>query len=509
MQTAAVLSYEAALKRFEEIDEKITHLTSISSLLGWDQKVMAPKKGRGFFSKSIGTLETEIFKLQVSGELGEVLAILDDKEKAAQLDERMQARIRERKMFYDKSKSIPADMYKEYSILTADANNAWEEAREKNDFLHYLPYLEKIIDYKKQFIKFYGEYEHPYDALLEDFEPGLTVKKLDPLFSSLRKSSVKLLKKIQNSGANLPVEIVKQSFPVGKQKDFNRRILPEIGFDLDAGRLDETVHPFAQPINTRDVRITTRYAEYNVLTALFGTIHEAGHGIYEQQIDPALEGTCLREGASFGIHESQSRFLENMVGRSRQFWSRFYPEFQKTFPEQLANVTEDQFYQAINAVNPSFIRVEADELTYNLHIMLRYEIEKSLFEGTLSAKELPEAWNKKMEDYLGITPETDTAGVLQDVHWSFGGFGYFPSYSLGNLYAAQILAAIKKQIPDFGEKIAEGDFSTIMQWLKENIHQYGKTFTPDVLIQKVTGEELNAEYLIQYLEDKYGKLYNC
>jgi carboxypeptidase Taq len=498
---------QKALKQFKALDEKITHFSSIIGLADWDQKVMAPKKGRNTFAKATGTLRTEIFKLSVSQEMGDLLSELTLPENLDLLDEVTRAKVREYNQYYEKSKSIPADLFQEYSILTAQANDAWEEAREKNDFARYLPYLEKIVDYKRKFADIYGYEDHPYDALLDEFEPGLTVKKLDPLFAKLRDSSVKLLERIQQNGKRTRADLFAQSFTVEKQKEFNRYILPIIGFDLEAGRLDETVHPFAQTVNTGDVRLTTRYLEKNVRSALFGTIHEAGHGIYEQHINPQFEESVLQSGASFGIHESQSRFLENMVGRSKEFWKYFYPKLQEYFPKQLENISVDEFYRAVNTVEPSFIRVEADELTYNLHIMLRYEIEKALISGEIEAKDLPVIWNQKMQDYLGVTPSTDTEGVLQDVHWSFGGIGYFPSYSLGNLYAAQILRTIQKDMPDFFNHIENGRFDLIQEWLKENVHQYGKLYTPNELIVKVTGEELNAEYLVEYLEKKYSEVY--
>ncbi|MGG3470697.1 carboxypeptidase M32 [Neobacillus pocheonensis] len=498
---------QEALEQFSALDEKITHFSSIIGLADWDQKVMAPKKGRSIFAKATGSLRTEIFKLMVSSEMGELLETLSKPENLKELAPYAKAKIREYKDYYQKSKSIPADLFQEYSVLTAQANDAWEEARANNDFARFLPYLEKIVAYKRKFAEIYGYEEHPYDALLDEFEPGLTVKKLDPLFAKLRESSVKLLERIRENGQRTQVEVFNQSFEIDKQKEFNRYILPIIGFDLDGGRLDETVHPFAQTVNTGDVRLTTRYLEKNVRSALFGTIHEAGHGIYEQHVNPEFEESILQSGASFGIHESQSRFLENMVGRSEEFWKFFFPKLQEYFPTQLKDVSVEEFYRAVNTIQPSFIRVEADELTYNLHIMLRYEIEKALIAGEIEAKDLPVIWNKKMQDYLGITPSTDTEGVLQDVHWSFGGIGYFPSYSLGNLYAAQILRTIQKELPDFYNYIENGNFDLIQTWLKEHIHQYGKLYTPNELIVKVTGEELNADYLVEYLEKKYARVY--
>lgn len=498
---------QQTLEEFKRLDVKISHLISIGGLVSWDQKVMAPKKGRNTFAKAAGTLQTEIFKLSVSPEMGGLLQILTSPENNGVLDDVTRAKVREYNHFYQKSKSIPADLYQEYAVLTGQANEAWEEARAKNDFPHFLPFLEKIVDFKRKFAEIYGYKNHPYDALLDEFEPGLTVEKLDPLFAKLRESSVRLLKRIQNNGVKTRSAIFEQSFDIDKQKEFNRYILPLIGFDLEAGRLDETVHPFAQTVNIGDVRLTTRYLAENVRSALFGTIHEAGHGIYEQHVNPEFEESVLQSGASFGIHESQSRFLENMVGRSKQFWDYFYPKLQEYFPNQLGNVSAGEFYRAVNTVVPSFIRVEADELTYNLHIMVRYEIEKALIAGEMEARDLPVIWNQKMQDYLGITPSTDSEGVLQDVHWSFGGIGYFPSYSLGNLYAAQILHTIQKELPDFDSCIQNGKFDVIQDWLKENIHQFGKLYTPNELIVKVTGEELNAEYLVEYLEKKYSEVY--
>jgi carboxypeptidase Taq len=509
MSSQQVINAELQEKvdQFKKLDEKITHLNSVLALADWDQKVMAPKKGRSLFANSIGTLSTEIFKLSISKEMGQLLDVLTDDKLYTQLDDVTKATVRERNNFYKQSKSIPSELYNEYIVLTSNANDAWEEARETNNFEVYLPYLERIVEIKKEFTKYYGYEGHPYNALLNEFEPGLTVEVLDPLFADLRKSSIDLLNRINLSSSKPSGEIFEKLYNPEIQKEFNKFLLPRIGFDMNAGRLDETVHPFAQSINTGDVRITTRYLEDNVRSAIFGTIHEAGHGIYEQNINPELEGTSISNGASFGIHESQSRFLENMVGRSEEFWKFFYQDLQNHFPDQLGNLDVNDFYRAINIVEPSFIRVEADELTYNLHIMLRYEIEKGLISGDIAVKDLPNVWNEKMKDYLGIVPPTDTLGVLQDVHWSFGGLGYFPSYSLGNLYAAQILNTIKKELPDFYGHIERGEFSVIQNWLKEKIHQYGAIYTPDELIKKVTGESLNATYLVNYLEEKYSKVY--
>lgn len=508
MEQTLDINVSELVKQFKEMDQKLAHFSDILSQISWDSKTMAPKKGRPLFAKAIGTLSTETFKLSVSKEMGELLEALTSEEVYSQLDEVTKACVRERKSDYDKSKSIPAELYNEFVVTTSMANDAWEEAREKNDFSIFQPFLEKIVGFVKRFTDYYGFEGHRYNALLDAYEQGLTVEKLDPLFAELREKSIQLLKRIQNSPSQPRTDIFKLTYDVAQQKAFNKFLLPKIGFDMNAGRLDESVHPFAQPVNTGDVRLTTRYLQENVRSAIFGTIHEAGHGMYEQGVNSEFEGTAIRSGASMGIHESQSRFAENVVGRSKAFWTYFYKDLQNHFPDQLSNVSLDDFYRAINHVEPSFIRVEADELTYNLHIMIRYEIEKALIGGEIEVKDLPEVWNKKVEEYLGITPPTDTLGVLQDVHWSFGGLGYFPSYSLGNLYAAQILNTIKKELPDFYLLIENGEFGKIQAWLGEKIHQHGRLYTPSELIQKVTGEELNAKYLVEYLEEKYSEVYS-
>ncbi|WP_257348384.1 carboxypeptidase M32 [Pseudalkalibacillus decolorationis] len=494
--------------QFTALDEKICHFGNIMGVLGWDARTYAPKKGRPIFAKAKGTLSTEMFKLSISPEMGNYLEDLTKPDVFSQLDPATQACVRERNKEYNKSKSIPSDVYNEYVILSSNANDAWEEARSNDDFSHFEPYLEKMIDMKKQFAEYYGYEKHPYDALLDDFEPGLTVEKLDPLFSDLREKSIDLLNRIQQSSSKPRNEVFDQTFDVAKQKAFAEFIIPKLGYDLDAGRLDETTHPFAMGINTGDVRITTRYEPENMRMAIFGTIHETGHALYEQGVNAEYEGRVIRRGASFGIHESQSRFLENFVGRTKEFWTFFYDDLKQHFPHELSGISLEEFYRAINCVEPSLIRVEADELTYNLHIMVRYEIEKSLIAGDIQVKDLPNVWNEKMVDYLGITPPSNRLGVLQDVHWSHGGVGYFPSYSLGNLYGAQMLNKVVKDLPDFYSSIQNGEFMNIREWLRENIHQYGKLYTPAELIKKVTGEELNAKYLVDYLEQKYTKIYN-
>lgn len=500
-------SVERALQTFNELDRKIAHFSEILGVIHWDLQTKAPRKGKPLRSQAQGTLAKEVFQLSLSEDMGKCLNILSEPHVFAQLDEVTRAKVREHKRHYDKSKKIPPDEYQQFSILTAQAHDVWEEAKQKKDFSHFEPALRKIVDFQKRFIEYYGYEGHPYDALLDDYEPGFTVEKLDGLFAELRLKTVDLLKRIQRAADQPRAHIFNHPFDVHKQKAFSLYVLRHLGFDLEAGRLDESAHPFATGLNTQDVRITTRYAQNDMRSAIFGTIHECGHALYEQGIHPDFEGTILREGASMGIHESQSRLMENMIGRSKAFWTFFYAELQRTFPEALGHVELDDFLRAVNAVEPSLIRVEADELTYHLHIIVRYEIEKALIGGDIDVSDLPHVWHDKMEKYLGVTPENDAVGVLQDVHWSLGSFGYFPSYALGNLYAAQFLHQIKKDIPDFYANIESGNFRPIREWLRNEIHQYGKLYSPAELIKKVTGEELNAAYLTDYLVDKFTEVY--
>ena len=501
------MTVQQIMEQFKELDERICHYSDILSLVNWDSATGAPPKGTSLTSKAKGTLASEMFRLTTSEEMGSYLETLTKTTVYNQLDDVTKACVRERKRSYDKAKRIPPTLHKEFVIHSSNARKFWEEAKSTDNFAHFQPSLEKMVEIMRRFIDCYGYDEHPYDALLDNYEPQFTVKKLDTLFSGLRTRTIELLERVQRSSHQPNSEVFTQFFDVAKQKEFSLFILPKLGYDLDAGRLDESAHPFATGINTGDVRITTRYHERDPRGAIFGTIHECGHALYEQGVNPDLEGTIIRRGTSMGIHESQSRFLENIVGRSYEFWTLFYPDLQRFFPEQFKEVSVEEFYRAVNAVEPSFIRVEADELTYNLHIMIRYEIEKALMASEIEVKDLPDIWNEKIKEYLGITPPSNSLGVLQDIHWSFGGFGYFPSYSLGNLYAAQIRHTLLQQMPSFTTLIAEGNFTPIREWLREQIHQYGKMYTPAELIMRVTGEELNAAYLMDYLEEKYTNLY--
>ncbi|MBP1995495.1 carboxypeptidase M32 [Paenibacillus eucommiae] len=507
MSRLSQVEVEAQLAGYKKLVRKMKQYEEAVGLLYWDMRTGAPKKGLETRSEVVGELSTEIFRMSVSDEMGGYLEVLTAPGQLEELDAISRKMVTESKKEYDESKKIPPDEYQAYVVLTSQAETIWEEAKNNNDFKLFEPYLEKIVATTIKFIDLWGYEGVKYNCLLDMYERGMNVEKLDKVFGALRERIVPLLKQIQASPNHPDRSFLNQQFDKDKQKQFSLFILREMIYDFDAGRLDETAHPFATGLNPGDVRITTRFLPNDPTSALFGTIHEGGHALYEQNIAADLIGTNLCTGTSMGIHESQSLFWENVVGRSRGFWERYYGELQQNFKGQLDDVNVDTFYRAINHIEPSLIRIEADELTYNLHIMIRYELEKSLINGDIKVADLPEAWNAKYKDYLGVEPATDSEGVLQDVHWSGGAFGYFPSYALGYMYAAQITNTLRKQFPEFDDWVAAGHLLPIKEWLADQIHQYGKLLTPDEIILKVSGEPLNPEYLIQYLENKYKHVY--
>ncbi|XEC92611.1 carboxypeptidase M32 [Paenibacillus tarimensis] len=497
---------ERNLPRFRELDRTIKSYAEALGVLYWDLRTGAPRKGIEVRSETIGVLSAELFRLTTSDEMGELLEALSEPSVLSGLDEISRKLIQESKKEYEKSRKIPPKLNQEYVVLTSQAESYWEEAKANNDFAGFEPYLEKIISYTQQFIDLWGVKETRYDTLLDSYEPGMTTAQLDRLFSGLREKLVPLAAAIAGSPHQPDTSFLKQTYAKEAQKDFSLYILQQMGYDFQAGRLDESVHPFATGLSPGDVRITTRYLPNDVTSALFGTIHEGGHALYEQNIMSELIGTTLSDGTSMGIHESQSRFWENMIGRSRPFWERYYGELQSRFPGQL-NVPVEDFYRATNVVEPSLIRVEADELTYNLHIIIRYEIEKMIFNEGVKAADLPELWNAKYKEYLGIVPASYSEGVLQDVHWSGGAFGYFPSYSLGNMYAAQISDTLERELPQLWPMVGRGELLPIKEWLTDRIYKYGKLLTPSEIIERVTGKPLDPSYLVAYLENKYRDIY--
>ncbi len=505
MQTSTATT--ASIMAFQSLVNEIHDLNATQALLGWDLETHMPEKGSAMRAKQMATLAKLSHNLMTSAEMDEHLRHLRQPGIPEKLDTMSQALVREVGRSYDKSKKTPLELLQEMVETTAEAHNIWVDARANKQFKQFEPVLRKIISLNQRLAEAQGYEDSPYDALLDEYEPGLTVKQLDPLFAKLKADIVPLLKAIQDSGHSPEAGFLHEGFfPAEKQLEFSRKVLTDMGFDFEAGRLDLSAHPFSSGSSSHDVRLTTRIDEHDVFSALSSSMHEGGHGMYEQGVNPVLNRTPLAEGTSLGIHESQSRLWENQVGRSRAFWKHYFPKLQETFPE-LKNVTAEKFYHGINRVRPSFIRVESDEVTYNLHILLRYEIEKALIEGSMKVDEIPEAWAAKAQEYLGITPSNDAEGALQDIHWSHGSFGYFPTYTLGNLYSAQFFHTAKKQIDGLEDKIGHGELLPLKNWLNKEIHWVGKMENAAAIVQRVTGEPLNARYFVDYLWGKYGEIF--
>lgn len=495
-------------QNFLEYVKKIGAYNEALALIYWDLRTGAPKKGMDQRTEVIGVLSAELFAMSTSDELESFLTLLSKPTINTELSAITKKTVEEMSKDFARNKKIPASLHKEYVMLQSKAESVWEEAKEKADFSLFQPYLEKLVEMTKQFIEYWGYKDKKYDVLLDMYEPGVTVDILDEVFTKVREAIVPLVQKISKSSDKPETAFLYEHFSKENQKNFSLDVLKQIGYDFQAGRLDETVHPFATGINPGDVRITTKYDESDFRVAVFGTIHEVGHALYEQNISADLVGTPLATGTSMGIHESQSLFYENFVGRDQAFWEQNYKLLKSYSNGQFDTVSVENFYRAINESKPSLIRIEADELTYPLHIMIRYEIEKGLFDGEYQVKDLPQIWNEKYEAYLGIKPEHDGEGVLQDVHWAGGSFGYFPSYALGYMYAAQFKQTLMKDLPLFQELLEKGDLLPIKQWFNEKVHQYGKMKKPLEILTEVTGEGLNAQYLIDYLTEKYNGVYH-
>ncbi len=495
------------MKKLLNLAAELDDLGHISALMGWDQQVNMPPGGaeeRGMQSAALGQIMHEKF---TSDEVGQLIEDLEEEvgDLNAETDEARIVKVSKRA--YEKQTKIPLPLLMDMIKTTTMAHEAWVEAKGKSDFSIFEPHLTKIVDLRKQYAALFKPYDHVYDPLLDDFEPGMKTAEVKKIFADLRPKQVELLKAIaEKEGPDNT--FLKQYFKEDHQEMFGRFVITRFGYDWNRGRLDVTAHPFTTEFGQGDVRITTRYLDDDGGSALFSTMHEAGHAMYGQGVPPKYKRHPLGGAASLAIHESQSRLWENVIGRSRGFWSYFYPSLQMLFSTQLGNVSLDDFYRGINKVEPSFIRVEADEATYNMHIMLRLEIEMGLMEGTMDVKDLPEIWNTKMQEYLGITPPNDAKGVLQDVHWSSGMIGYFPTYALGNLASIQLWDKMVEENPNIPDEIAKGEFATVLNWMREHVHQYGSKFEPQEIMLKATGSKITPEPYVKYLTDKYTDIYN-
>lgn len=494
------------LDQLKTLLAEIADLDRANALLGWDQQVYMPRGGAEDRGNVLATIATIEHQKSTSEELGK---LLDDlKPYAATLDpDSDDACIILRTAHnFDKNRKIPNSWVAEFAKATTLGQTAWEEAKAKSDFKVFQSHLEKIVALRRDYADFFKPYDHIYDPLLDDFEPGLKTHEVQQIFGTLRPEQIKLIQEIA-ARPKVDDSFLKLDFDEKGQEEFGLEVAKAIGFDFNRGREDVSVHPFTTSFGIDDVRITTHFLADRVASAIFSTIHETGHGLYEQGISPSLRRTPLATGASSAIHESQSRMWENIVGRSKPFWTRFYPRLQEIFPSQLANVRLADFYRAVNTVEPSFIRTEADEATYNLHIMLRLELEIALMDGSVQVKDLPQVWNAKMQEFLGITPPNDRLGVLQDVHWSGGMFGYFPTYALGNLIAVQIWERMSSSMPDVNSRMEQGDFLGILHWLRDNLHRHGSKFEPQDLVKRVTGNTIQSEPYMKYLRNKYAEIY--
>ena len=497
---------EEKLAQLKTILAEVSDLDSASGLLSWDQQTCMPPAAAQERGHQLATLRT-ISHIKFTSE--QVGGLLDDLAPyAGQLDPdsddaRLVKVVRRR---YNKRTRVPAELVSEIARANSLANQAWQKARANSDFAIFQPELEHVIELRRRYSALFAPYDHPYDPLLDDFEPGMKTADVRAIFDALRPQQVALIQAIA-ARPQVDDTFLHQPFDEQKQWDFGVDVITRFGYDWQRGRQDRSPHPFTQGIGLDDARITTRFSSDFLNPALFGTLHEAGHALYCLGVSPTLGRTTISNGASLAIHESQSRMWENLVGRSLPFWEYFYPRLQQTFPGQLDGVSLERFYKGINRVQPSLIRVEADEATYNLHIMLRLEIEIALLEGSLAVKDLPDAWNSRMRDYLGLTPPNDAQGVLQDIHWSIGLVGYFATYALGNLVSAQLWERIQRDLPGLYDGFRQGEFAELLAWLRQHVHSHGAKFEPQDLVQRITGARIDPAPYMRYLTAKYSEIY--
>lgn len=494
-------AYQQLLDRVRDIGR----LRMVEELLSWDQETYMPKHGAGARAEQLALLAGLAHERLVADE---TRALLDAASPDPD-DHVACTNVRETRREYDRVAKVPTDLVKEIARTSSLSKEAWATAREQSDFSKFAPFLTKLLELKKQVAEHIGYDDEPYDALLDEFEPGAKSADIETLFADLRERTVSLLQRVLDSPSQPDASILSRHYPTARQEELSRKMAETLNFDFDSGRADVSVHPFCTTIGgCGDVRITTRYNERFLPSALFGTMHETGHALYEQGLPGDHIFTPAGEAVSLGIHESQSRLWENLVGRSKAFWTYHLDGVKRLFPEALGEVSLDDFYRAINAVTPSFIRVEADELTYTLHIVLRFEIERAMFNGALAAADVPAAWNEGMKRTLGITPPNDRQGCLQDIHWSMGAFGYFPTYALGNLYGAQFFRQAQSDIPDLFERIAQNDHQPLLDWLRTHIHCHGRRYRAGELVELVTGQPLSVKPFMSYVTEKFSQIYS-
>ncbi len=489
---------------YQSMLRKIADIQYASAVLNWDQETYMPSKGATFRAQQLSTLAGIGHELATSKELGKLLHLLSTDNS---LSEKEKRNIKQSLKTFNENKKYTTEFVQELSKTISETFQAWHKAKADNNFAVYAPHLEKLVTLKREESKLLGDFAHPYDALLNQFEPGLKTADLEVLFTDVREQLVTFVKKIaakpQNNDAFMYLYYDREM-----QWDLGLNLLKQMGFDFESGRQDASSHPFTTNFSPEDVRITTRINEQDINEMIWSCIHEGGHALYEQGLPSEEYGMPSSEYISLGIHESQSRLWENNVGRSLQYWKANYPKLQDAFPENLKSVSVQSFYKAMNIVKPSLIRTSADELTYHFHVLIRFEIEKALIEGLIEVKDLPSYWNLKYKEYLGIEVPDDSSGVLQDIHWSHGSFGYFPTYSLGSFYAAQFWVQAKKEIEELENEIEKGNMKPLLDWLREKVHRHGKFYSAEELCIEITGEKLNFKYFMDYASIKYSKLYD-
>lgn len=484
--------------------EKAARLGEVQSLLHWDEQVNLPPDSRDARAAQSATVSDLLHRASTDPKIGSLLNRLEAERDSLPAEAR--AVVREARRDYDLLVRLPDDFAARKARLDSRAFHAWAEAREASDFARFAPWLEQQLEMAREQASHCGYSENPYDLMIDLHDPGMTAAAVETLFTPLRRELPELLERILASPVR-PPEGIFRGFPVDRQRSFLEGVVTRMGFDYRRGRIDVSLHPFCSGRGT-DIRMTTRFHPDNPLDSLFSSIHETGHGLYEQGLPAEPAGTALTINAGMAVHESQSRLWENQICRSRPAWAFFEPRFREAFPEQLARISSEDLYLAINAVSRNPIRVDADEVTYNLHIILRFDLERRLFAGKLAVRDLPEAWNESTRALLGMTPKNDAEGVLQDVHWSGGAFGYFPSYCLGNMIAAQLHLALRESLPNLDALLREGEFAPVLAWLRERVHRHARTLPLPELVRQASGRDLGPQALIDYLRDRYLPLYS-
>jgi carboxypeptidase Taq len=496
-------------KTYAELKSRLAEVVDVRramAILAWDQHTMMAPKGAEARAEQLATLGRIAHETFVSDDIGRLLDELRPYEESLPPESDEASLVRVVRDDWEKARRVPPELQAELTRAAALGYEVWTEARKQSDFAMFLPYLEKNVELKHRYVECFEPADELYDILLDDYERGMKTAEVRAVFAELRQELIPLVAAVAERADAVDDSCLHGHFPIDQQKAFELSVIERFGFSADSWRLDPTVHPFATGSCPTDIRLTTRYAEDN-LESLFSTMHECGHGLYENGVDPALDRTPLCRGASLGLHESQSRMWENLVGRSLPFWRFFYPRLQEAFPGRFDDVDLETFYRAVNKVQPSLIRVDADEVTYNMHIILRFELEQEIMGGEITLTDLPEAWNARMKEYLGVDVPDDAKGVLQDVHWSGGGFGYFPTYSLGNVISVQIWERALEAVPDLYEQFEQGEFGQLREWLRENLHRHGRKFTPVDTLERVVGGPIDPAPYLRYLRSKLGEIY--